>query len=74
MLALLSPPEDSDRMPGMLRKISAVDRAPKLSIWSMFNELVDTLVSNRVPWIGTAVTTTSSSSMPRAADPACSSA
>ena len=44
MFALPSPPVDSERMPGMLRKISAVERGAERSMVSGVTLLVEMLV------------------------------
>ena len=68
MFALFSPPDDSERMPGMFRKISAVVRGAKSLISSNDRSLTETLLlslDRRGP--ATPVTTIVSRSTPRSA-------
>src|SRR5437879_12070082 len=62
MFALPSPPEDSERMPGRLRKSSSVERGATWNTLSTSTELVEMLESRRLTGRPTAVTTTSCSS------------
>ena len=60
MLALPSPPDDSERMPGRLRNSSAADRGAALAIASVPSELTETELSRRFWPRATAVTMMSS--------------
>ncbi len=60
MLALPSPPLDSERMPGMLRKISAVERGVDCSIASAPTVLTDTLDLSLLLALAVPVTNTES--------------
>jgi hypothetical protein len=49
MLALPSPPDDSERMPGRLRNSSAADRGAALAMAAALIELTETELSSRLP-------------------------
>ena len=60
MFEFPSPPEDSERIPGMVLKISAVDLGADCSICFTSKEVIETLDCNLVLGFTTPVTTTSS--------------